>query len=505
MSRAVLLRRMRPLLAAALLLAGRTLPAQAQASDSPSAGAVQPADSSSAGAMQPAPRELALSLQEAVLTALEHNQSLRVERLGPELKATNLKEEEGALDPVLAADAEQIVAGSPPGVSAGSGAEAGLSLSFSTGTSLSTSVSAGWGDSWAAGADLEVTQALLAGGNVAANRARVEQARLDLFSSRYELRGFAESLAADVESAYWGHYLALRQRDIYQESLGLAERQLEEAQVRMQVGRIAAIELAAPRAEVTSRREALRQGEKNVQSTRQQLLMLVNPADTGLDSPLRLVDTPAPPTGALGDASAHVSLGLRQRPDLAQARLALQRGELEVVRTQAGLLPRLDLFVRLGGTGYASSFGGSVVGIADEPYASAGLSFLMPLGNRAAEARAERARLTKAQADEALKGMERSVEADIRNAWREAEFSAGGIAASAELRGLQQEKLAAEVEKFRNGTSTTYLVAQAQRDLLAAQLGEAQATVQYLLAMVTLYRLEGSLLERRGIAAERVE
>jgi outer membrane protein TolC len=44
-------------------------------------------------------------------------------------------------------------------------------------------------------------------------------------------------------------------------------------------------------------------------------------------------------------------------------------------------------------------------------------------------------------------------------------------------------------------------VAQAQRDLLASQLSEAQAAVGYLLAVVTLYRLEGTLLERSGIEA----
>jgi outer membrane protein TolC len=408
----------------------------------------------------------------------------------------------GSRDPVLSAEAGQIFAGSPPGFSSGSGAEAGLSLSLPSGTSLGTSASVGWGSRWSSGLDLQVTQSLLAGGRPAANRARVEQARLDLFSSRHELDAVAASVVAQVETAYWDHYLALRQRDIYRESLGLAERQLEEARARMAVGRIAGSELAAPRAEVTSRREALRAGEKRVQSTRQKLLLLVNPGGAGLDAAVRLLDAPVPPPGSLEGPDAHVALGLRQRPDLAQARLALERNDLEVVRTRAGLLPRLDLFIRLGGTGYASSFGEAVAGMADDPYASAGLSFQLPLGNRAAEARAERAALSRAQAAEALAGLERSIEADVRGAWRDAEFAAAGIAASAELRALQEEKLAAEVEKFRNGASTTYLVAQAQRDLLSAQLGEAQAAVDSLLALVTLYRLEGSLLERRGIDAE---
>lgn len=443
-----------------------------------------------AAAQEPAVEPLALSLQEAVLGALERNLALRVVRLGTAIRATYVQEEQASLDPVLAAEAGQVLAGSLPGLT--SGAEAGLGLGFATGTSLGVSVSAGWADPWPLGADLQVTQALLAGGRVAANRARIEQARLDLFASRHELHGFAEALAAEVESAYWDHYLALRQLEITRESLGLAERQLEEARVRVEVGRIAGSELAAPRAEVVSRRVALREGEKRVQSTRQALVLLVDPAGAGPDTPLRLLDRPAPPAGPLEDPRAHVSLGLRRRPDLAQARLELERGELEVVRTRAGLLPRLDLFARLGGTATADA-------LEVQPYASAGLRFQLPLGNRAARARAERARLSRTQAEEALRALELSVEADIRAAWREAQFAAEGIASSAELRALQEQKLAAEVEKFRNGTSTTYLVAQAQRDLLSSQLEEARAAVAYLLAVISLYRREGTLLERSGL------
>jgi len=46
-----------------------------------------------------------------------------------------------------------------------------------------------------------------------------------------------------------------------------------------------------------------------------------------------------------------------------------------------------------------------------------------------------------------------------------------------------------------------FLVAQAQRDLLESQISETQAIANQLKALVELYRLEGSLLERRGIMA----
>ena len=54
---------------------------------------------------------------------------------------------------------------------------------------------------------------------------------------------------------------------------------------------------------------------------------------------------------------AAVQRALKLRPDLREARLGVQRGDLELVKTKNGLLPRLDLFVSLGKTGYADSFG----------------------------------------------------------------------------------------------------------------------------------------------------
>lgn len=40
-----------------------------------------------------------------------------------------------------------------------------------------------------------------------------------------------------------------------------------------------------------------------------------------------------------------------------------------------------------------------------------------------------------------------------------------------------------------------------RRDLLASQISEVQAVAAYLKAVVELYRLDGSLLQRRGITA----
>jgi outer membrane protein TolC len=130
-----------------------------------------------------------------------------------------------------------------------------------------------------------------------------------------------------------------------------------------------------------------------------------------------------------------------------------------------------------------------------------GMSLEYPFLNRDAQAAHQRATLTRRQSAEAVGNMAQLAEVDVRSAYVEIQRAQEQVAATAVTRRLQEEKVRAETEKFRVGKSTTLLVAQAQRDLLASQISEIEAVVAYLKSFTELYRLEGSLLERRGIDA----
>ena len=72
--------------------------------------------------------------------------------------------------------------------------------------------------------------------------------------------------------------------------------------------------------------------------------------------------------------------------------LEIMRNDLELVRTQNGMLPLMDLFVTLGKSGYANSFGESIRNINEDSYdALAGVNFEYPIYNRSAKARHRRA------------------------------------------------------------------------------------------------------------------
>jgi outer membrane protein TolC len=350
---------------------------------------------------------------------------------------------------------------------------------------------------------MTVTQALLRGYGTDVNLARLQQARLDTRMSEYELRGFTESLVAEVERTYWDFALARRQIEIVEESLKVARQQLNETKELIAVGRLAKAELAAVQAEVAAQEQALIEARANQESIRLQLLRLLNPAGPGIwQREVDLIHQPTLPKIKMDDVELHVAVAMRMRPILNEARLEILRGDLEIVQTQNGLLPLLDLFITLGKSGYADSFGDSISNISKDSYdAQAGLRFDYPIFNRDAKAQHRRAMLDREQAQKALENLVQLVEVDVRTVYIEVNRTKQQIAASSVTRMFDEEKLRTETEKLRVGKSTSFLVAQAQRDLLVSRIAEVRALANYLKALIDLYRQDGSLLERRGISA----
>lgn len=463
---------------------------------------------------------LKIGIQRAILLAMENNRSLIVEKMNPEISRTFESEELAVFDPLLNAEVSdrrsvadrmaratsstesQIVDAVTGSISLGTLLPSGTALELQGSTSYTDSSL--YSDTFTATRlGVSVTQALLQGMDIRANLARVHQARIDTLISEYELRGFTEILLEDVESKFWDYALAQRQIEIYTNSLNLAEQQMGEVQERINIGQLAETELAAAQAEVALRRENLINARSNLAKERLNLLRLLNPSETvNWDRDIILEYETSLPGIELDDVEQHVQVALKMRPDLNQARLQIKQGELEVIKTKNGLLPKMDFFIAFGRTGYADTFSRSANNIFGDSYdVSGGLVFAYPPINRGAQARHSRAVIGRQQLLEALKNLTQLVQVDVRSAYIEATRAREQIAATAATRDFQEEKLRTETEKFRVGKSTSLLVAQAQRDLLASQIAEIQAFANYLKALVALYRMEGSLLQRRGISA----
>ncbi len=395
---------------------------------------------------------LILSIAEAVLGSLANNRSLEMQRIAPAITQLGELSAEAPFDTTIDG---QITGSSTRSPQGGAGTletndsqrlTLGASRLFATGTTLGVDLDtsrSGSADSASTRLGVSLTQALLQGRGTDANLAAVRQARLETAFSRAELQGFTESLVAQVELACWDYLLAIRRIAIVERSLGIAEAQLAEVRERIAVGRMAEIEQAAAEAEVALRREALINARSAREAGRLKLLRLINPPGAAaLSREITITDLPALPDDDPAAIEDRVALALRRRPELAQARLQLESGELLLQQTRNGLLPRLDLFISLGATGYAASFGGSF-DVGDGHDITAGLTLRMPLGNSAARANERRAVLSHRQTEISLENLAQLVEVDVRGAWIEAGRLREQVAATAATHRLLDEKLRA--------------------------------------------------------------
>jgi len=502
-------------------------PAEAPSSDpaggSPAEAAGPAVSDTSPGVDPAAPGDpaspLRLSVAQAIVMALERNPALAVERLEPKILDTYADEERALFDPLLLAwvGHERVRADD---MSSGGDwfrfntdslvGEGLLTTLLPTGTTLELEAATWMEDAASDGKQMvqsrvagTVSQALLRGAGRDVNLARVREARLEALATTYEVRGFAELLVALVEQTYWDLALARRKAEVYQGSIALAERLLEDCRKKIGANALPKSAVAAAEAEVALRRQDLVDARAEAATAEALLFGHMNlPLASRAKREVRLVGEltmPGDPTGPVED---HVRTARRMRPDVNQARLLLRQGEIRLVRTRNGLLPRLDLFATFGQSGFAESFGGSWKGTREDRHdLTVGVLLEHPLGNHAGRARHRRAVLNREQAEQAVANLEQLAETDVRVAHVEAERARAKVSAVADTRRLDQEKLRVETERFRLGQASSFQVARAQRDLTRRQIDESEALAEYHKALVELYRVDGSLLGRRGIEA----
>ncbi len=335
------------------------------------------------------------------------------------------------------------------------------------------------------------------------NLASLRSAELQTKITQYELRGFSENLVATIEETYWDLAFAERQILIVQNALEVAQAQLDSTNAFIQSGRTAPTERAAALAQVELEKESLINAKSTLEETRLRLLQLITPAGEPFwNRTITLQTKPFIPQGTMDPVDKHMDVALRFRPEINQTKLQIQQGDLQIVQTKNGLLPELDFFVNLNKTSFSSSFGPAFTELNGPDYSvQIGVSGSYDLANRRERALYRASLLSREQIENSLKNLIQTVNVDVRTQYIEVERTRQQIDATRATREADETSLKVEQAKFSEGRSTSLLVAQVQQQLLSAQLSEVQAVTGHLKSLVELYRLEGSLLYRRGLEA----
>lgn len=475
------------------------------------------AQSGSSNTGKAATTSLGLSIEQAVMQGLSGNLELRIQELNPVIAGAFELIERGEFDPELFADfttreekVTEVDRGTQEQFSVAGddyNSRIGIRQSLATGTDIEAtvgqdrSISDRTPEQQSARLGLSITQSLLRGFGTGVNLVAVRQARMDTEASRYELRGFTEALVARIESTYWRYVLANESIAIFEESLAIARTQRAAIEDRIEVGDLPRNEIAVVNAEIALRESALIDARSDKEALRLQLVRLVNPESNGrLETLIEPTSKPDADFDGLENIEDRLQLVDQYRADINEARLRIEQNRLQTVQTRNGRLPRLDLFISLGLTGYADSFKSSFDDVDGDTYdLRAGFVFSQALGNRVNRGRDLAALSILRQSEEALSNLQQLARFDFLRAVNEIRRAEEQIDARATVRVFQEQTVSNEQERFDVGSSTALQVALAQRDLLESRIAEVESRVDYKIALLNLHLAEGSLLERRGI------
>lgn len=454
----------------------------------------------------------ALSVQDAILAGLEHNVSLRVQRLSVPISRTNQEAALANFDPTVDFALQGGRSQSARGISDSIIGSASVTEFLPTGTRIQAGVTTSnnfYSNSvLTQGGSISVTQSLLRGAGLDFNLALLRKAEISTRVSQYVLRGNAESTVANIENAYWNLALTDLQVGIVQNSLDLAQKQLDDTIARVNVGKLSPSELPAAQSTVASSNEALITAVSNRETARLKFLQLLTPAQRDFwKRSVKLTTLPFIPQGDMDDIQNHVDAAMRFRPDINEALLQLQSGDLDIVRTKNGLLPRLDFAIGATKSGTATGFGQSILRGFDGPDDSvtAGISGDWEPINRAAIASYHAAQLSKEVLQGTLDNQRQQVELQVRIDYGDVVRFRRQIDATRATREAKQATYDVQKAKLDAGNGTSLDLSIAQDALLGAQLTEVQAVIAHLQALVNLYADEGTLLLRRGLAAPGAE
>jgi outer membrane protein TolC len=132
------------------------------------------------------------------------------------------------------------------------------------------------------------------------------------------------------------------------------------------------------------------------------------------------------------------------------------------------------------------------------PSWTASLNISYPIGMSQAEASLARVRLQRNQSETQIKNQELQVVTQVRQAARQVQTNQQRVQTTQVSRQLAERRLEAEQRKFTAGTSTSFVVFQAQRDLAQARNNELRAILDYARSAVDSRDRPGDPGRRRG-------
>jgi outer membrane protein TolC len=347
---------------------------------------------------------------------------------------------------------------------------------------------------------LSYTQPLLQGGGYAVNVAPIVIARLDTERSYFQYKDSVQELVRGVAEAYWT--LVQARTDVWARKFQVdsSKEQVDREQARFKAQLGNRSNVAQAEVSYYQFRANLIAAEATVLAREGVLRNLLGlPPEDGR----RLVPVSAPLEKRIRpDWPALVRLAEQRRPDIVELKLIVEADRQRLLQAENQALPRLDAVAQYrwnGLTGELPNEDHLSTAPGQFPDWQVGINFSVPLGLRAGRAQVRQQRLLIARDEANVQQGVHAAVADLALTVRNLDSAYEQYLAFKRTREAAYDNVQVQIAQFRTGRDIYLTVLQALNDFGNAVSSEAGALLTYNIALATLERQTGTILETHGL------
>ncbi len=452
-----------------------------------------------------------LSLEQVRAAVLANNLDLKVELVNPSITKRSLDEEQAKFEPEVFGSANFDRISDTGSATKTYSSEVGIDKPLPTGGSIQLTLPVSEtnnGGLAQAAASVSYIQSLLRGAGTRVNTQsiRIANHQWNITNARTKLT--AIRLLANADIAYWYLYAARKELDVRREQYKLAQDQLSNAQKKVVAGSAPKIEIVRAEAGLAGRLDSVINAETSLQNRQRDLLRIMNRDDIPLETTVDIIPQTDPnPLGLELDPNALAKQALANRMELIELEQLLTIDELNLELARNSVLPDLTLSYTYRVISQDGTTQKAFEDFSGDPFNDQyiGLSASIPLGNRVAKARLQRAKLEKIQDLNSRDRYRQLIRQEVyeavsnlQNSWRRILAAEQGVTAA-------YRDYMVEQSQFQLGVSTSTNVLYSATGLADAQLRRIYAFADYEVAQINLARATGTLLGNGQIEITSVD
>jgi outer membrane protein len=454
-----------------------------------------------------------LTLEEALSQAMQDNLELSSQRRENAIATLGLHEAQAAFDPRVGASfrtggsatpTNDLIDGNDVVTSTSNSWSTGVSANLPTGGSVSADLAETTFRSDSANAasaqfttdsvGLSLSQPLLQGaffGGISSLR----DASLQVLEQELRWRAQLEELVLQVSDAYWGLVLARQGKQLAEQAVALANRQLAETEERKLEGFAGSGDVLQVQVAVGTARRDLVDADASQQAAEARLARILGlPVNSGAE--LEPTDLPQDLEEAT-DRSAMVESALARNAEFLLEGIRRERSTRDARRARNRALPNISLDGSAGWSSGAESAAESRAGLTGSasPSWGVGASVGLPLLMRDTRAQYGMAKLRQEQAEIALKAAHQDLILEVDRVRRAVTRDRASLLVAQQTLEHATLSLEAQRELLDEGRGSTRDVVDALESLRAAEADKLEAEIATQNSLMRVLRVSGTLLD----------